>query len=134
MDLYGEIILDHFKNPRNAGTIDDADIIGEDLNPLCGDKVKAFLKLDENGLIQRFAFCADGCAISVAATSIIGEGLAGLSLQELESLENEKIYEMIGVPISTGRVKCALLGISCIRKAIKLYKAENAEKGEKNKG
>ena len=124
MDLYGEIILDHFKNPRNAGELTNAQISGEDLNPLCGDKVKVWLQVNTAGVVEQFSFIGDGCAISIASTSIIGEEIAGKSLTELENLENEKIYEMIGVPISPGRVKCALLGITCIKKAIKLYNAE----------
>ena len=124
MDLYGEIILDHFKNPRHAGEISEAEIVGEDLNPLCGDKVKIWLKV-EDGKVLDFSFVGDGCAISVASTSIIGESLKGMELNDLENLENEKVYEMIGVPISPGRVKCALLGITCIKKAIKIYKLEN---------
>lgn len=125
MDLYGEIVLDHFKNPRNTGEIKDAQISGDDLNPLCGDKVKIWLKINENRSVEEFGFVGDGCAISVASTSILGESLKGMSLDELENLDNDKVYEMIAVPISPGRVKCALLGITCIKKAIKLYKAEH---------
>jgi len=129
MDLYGEIILDHFKHPRHAGEIADAQISGEDSNPVCGDKVKIWLKLDGER-VEDFAFKGDGCAISVASTSIVGETLKGMTLDGLEKLENDQVYEMIGVPISPGRVKCALLGITCIKKAIKLYKAEHAKESK----
>ena len=93
MDLYGEIVLDHFKNPRNAGEIDAAQISGDDLNPLCGDKVKIWLRIDENKLVEEFGFVADGCAISIASTSILGESLKGMSLDELENLDNDKVNQ-----------------------------------------
>lgn len=125
MDLYGEIILDHFKNPRHCGLIEGAQIVGEDLNPLCGDKVKTSLLTDKTGVIKEFGFVADGCAISVASTSILGESLAGMPISELEKLDNDKLYEMLAVPISPGRVKCALLGLSCLKKSIKIYLAEH---------
>ena len=124
MDLYGEIILDHFKNPRNKGEVSGAQIVGDDSNPLCGDKVHTCLKVDAEGKIVDFGFVGDGCAISVASTSILGENLRGKSIDELEKWDNEKLYEMIAVPISPGRVKCALLGLGCLKKSIKMYRNE----------
>jgi nitrogen fixation NifU-like protein len=130
MDLYGEIILDHFKNPRHCGLVKDAQITGEDNNPLCGDKVKTSLKVNQDGVIEDFGFEGDGCAISVASTSILGENLPGMKLKDLENLSNEELYELIAVPISPGRVKCALLGLTCLKKSIKLYQAEHGQKEE----
>ena len=128
MDMYGEIILDHFKNPRNKGLIKNAQMIGEDSNPLCGDKVKTSLKVSTDGVIEEFGFEGEGCAISVASASILGENLVGMKLIDLENLNEEKLYELIAVPISPGRVKCAMLGLSCMKKSIKLYRAENEKK------
>jgi nitrogen fixation NifU-like protein len=122
MDMYGEIILDHFKNPKNKGLIEGADIAGEDLNPLCGDKVKISI-VSKDGKVEKFGFEGEGCAISVASTSILGEKLVGMELSDLEKMENEELLEMIEVPISAGRIKCAMLGLSCIKKAIKLKNA-----------
>lgn len=121
MDIYGEIILDHFKHPRQAGLISDAEAVADDLNPLCGDKVKISLKID-NDKIAGFGFDGDGCAISVASTSILGEQLVGMSLEEFAKLGNEEVLGKLGVPISPGRIKCALLGYSCVKKAITVYK------------
>ncbi|MCC6643921.1 iron-sulfur cluster assembly scaffold protein [Candidatus Peregrinibacteria bacterium] len=125
MDIYAEIILDHFKNPRQAGLIEHADAIAEDLNPLCGDKVKVSLRI-KDGKIAGFGFEGDGCAISVASTSIIGEQLAGLEMEKFLEMSNEEVLEKLGVPISPGRIKCALLGFSCIKKAITVYKHSHA--------
>lgn len=120
--------MDHFKNPRNSGLLPDAQIVGEDHNPLCGDKVKTSLKINSDGVIDKFGFEGDGCAISVASTSILGENLTGMKISDLENLDNDELFEMIAVPISPGRVKCALLGLSCLKKSIKLYLAEHGSK------
>lgn len=128
MDLYAEIILDHFKNPQNHGLIEGAQIVGEDLNPLCGDKVKTSLLVNSDGVIVKFGFTADGCAISVASTSILGEKLVGMKIGDLVNMSNEEVLENLGVPISMGRVKCALLGFTCLKKSIKIFEAEQSIK------
>lgn len=125
MDIYGEIILDHFKNPRQAGLLEQADVIGEDFNPLCGDKVKISLKISEQGVIEEFGFLGDGCAISVASSSILGEKLIGRKLEEVLKMESEEMLKLLEIPISAGRVKCALLGFSCVKKSATIYLAEH---------
>ena len=124
MDIYGEIILDHFKNPRQAALLKDAEIAGEDFNPLCGDKVKLTAKLDDYGRIAEFGFIGDGCAISVASTSLLGEKILGKPLDEVMKMEGDAVLELLEIPISPGRIKCALLGFSCLKKAATIYQAE----------
>jgi len=124
MDIYGEIILDHFKNPRQAKLLAGADIKGEDFNPLCGDKVKVTLKVDGKGVIRDFGFLGEGCAISVAATSILGEKIIGKKLTAILKFDNEQVLKLLGIPISPGRIKCALLGFSCIKKSAAIAQAE----------
>jgi len=124
MDLYAENILDHYKNPRRHGWLKDASIWAEDSNPLCGDKIRIDLKL-ENGKIADIAFSGEGCAISQAATSMLADEIAGKNLQEVAGYENEKIYAMLGVPLTTARVKCALLGLVVFKKALTLNKIQN---------
>ena len=114
MEMYQEIILDHYKNPRNSGEISDADFIGEDVNPLCGDKVKVFLKIKDDVVVD-MKHVGEGCAISRAATSMLSEEIIGKSLEDVGKISNENIFEMLGVPISPARVKCALLGVSAVR-------------------
>ncbi len=125
MDIYGEIILDHFKNPRQAGLLDDAQITGEDFNPLCGDKVRLSVKLDDQGYIKGFGFSGDGCAISVASTSLLGEKILGEKLNDIVNMNSDEVLEMLEIPISPGRIKCALLGFSCLKKAATIYHAEH---------
>ncbi len=121
MDIYGEIILDHFKNPRQAVLLKNPDLEAEDLNPLCGDKIKVMLKVDPQGVIKKFGFQGEGCAISVASASLLGEKILGMKLSKFLKLDNDKVLKLLGIPISPGRIKCALLGFSCIKKAATIH-------------
>lgn len=129
MDIYAEIILDHFKNPRHKGLIAEAEVQGKDLNPLCGDQVTISLKVDEADEVVKYGFEGSGCAISMAAASMLGEKLTGLKLAEVEAISQEQMIEWLGVEISAARVKCALLALSCIKKAIKIYLHQKNERG-----
>ncbi len=121
MDLYAENILDHFQHPRHHGTISAATLTLDDTNPLCGDKLQLSLQI-ENGTIKDLAFDGTGCAISQAAMSMLAEELYGRNLSDAEAITQENIYEMLGVPLSTARVKCALLSYSLLKKALILLK------------
>ncbi len=117
MDLYSEIILDYFKHPRNKEKLEDATHEAVEHNPLCGDIIKIFLHLGPDNKVDKATFEGQGCAISQAATSMLTEQLSGKTLEEIQNIKNEEIYDMLGVPISPGRVKCALIGLVCAKKA-----------------
>ncbi len=121
MDIYAEIILDHYKNPRHFELIEDAQLISSDSNPLCGDKITVSLKLDKNNVIENFGFEGSGCAISMASTSLLSEQIIGKTINDVKNISNEDIFKLLEIKISPARVKCALLGLSCIKKAIKWY-------------
>lgn len=127
MDLYSEIILDYFKNPRNNGPLANATISATELNPTCGDKITAHLKISPNNTIEKATYEGEGCAISQASVSMLTEILAGKTTNEIKNMDNNEIYELLGVPISPGRVKCALLGLVAFKKAIILHQT-NAKK------
>lgn len=124
--MYAENILDHFQHPRHKGAIITPTIELEDANPLCGDKLKLALQIDstnpKNPVIKDIGFEGSGCAISQAAMSMIAEELYGKNLLDAENITKETIYEMLGVPLSTARVKCALLSYSLLKKALILLK------------
>ncbi len=80
--LYMENILDHYKHPRNAGRIDDADFSGRELNPSCGDVVELFVKMD-GGRVAEAKFAGRGCAVSQASVSMLTEKMKGMNLEEL---------------------------------------------------
>ncbi|HET9014919.1 MAG TPA: SUF system NifU family Fe-S cluster assembly protein [Thermomicrobiaceae bacterium] len=113
-DIYRENILDHARNPRNHGTIEDADITFEDSNPLCGDRVRIDVRV-EDGRIADIKFSGRGCAISQAATSLLTEMVAGQDLDSVRALTAQDILDELGVPISPARVKCALLGLKVLK-------------------
>lgn len=119
MDLYSEIILDYYKNPRNKGKLPDAQGHAIEYNPSCGDVIEVFINFDESGKAKQVNFDGHGCAISQAATSMLTEELIGKSKEEIEKITNQNVYDMLGVPISSGRVKCALLGLVCAKRAAK---------------
>jgi nitrogen fixation NifU-like protein len=122
-DMYREVILDHYKNPRGHGLIDDADAQAEGQNPLCGDEVSIYVAFAEDGdTIDEVKFKGRGCAISQAATSMLTEMVRGRSATEVATLPREELLEEIGIPLTPIRLKCALLGLSTLKLA--LHKAK----------
>jgi nitrogen fixation NifU-like protein len=107
--IYREIILDHYKQPRNFGTLDPADLSAEDSNPLCGDEVRIDLAV-RDGIVEDVKFTGRGCAVSIASASILTELVKGKPLEEVRQLTREELLEEIGIPVSPARMKCALLG------------------------
>lgn len=127
MELYAEIILDHYQNPHHFGTLSNATFSAEDANPLCGDKLKMDFVIDENGKISDVAFSGEGCAISRASASMLTDELIGKSLEEAGKITSENIFEMIQVPLTPARVKCALLGLAVLKKALLEFKISNSK-------
>jgi nitrogen fixation NifU-like protein len=122
-DMYREVILDHYKNPRGHGLIDDADAQAEGQNPLCGDEVSIYVAFDSDGeTIDEVKFNGRGCAISQAATSMLTEMVRGRSATEVATLSRDELLEEIGIPLTPIRLKCALLGLSTLKLA--LHKAK----------
>jgi nitrogen fixation protein NifU and related proteins len=118
-DLYREVILDHYKNPRGHGVIEDADATAEGLNPLCGDEVAIFVEFGEDGeTIDEVKFSGRGCAISQAATSMLMEMVQGRSATEVSELSKDELLEEIGIPLTPIRLKCALLGLGVLKVAL----------------
>jgi len=112
--MYREYILDHYKNPRNFGRLEGADISHEENNPLCGDVVGMDIK-NRDGVIEDVRFHGRGCAISQASASLLTERLKGMSLEEARSLDKEDVLEELGIEISPARLKCALLSLKVLK-------------------
>ncbi|WP_376791741.1 Fe-S cluster assembly sulfur transfer protein SufU [Thermoflexus sp.] len=113
-DLYRELILDHYENPRNYGELPDADISYEDDNPLCGDRVRIDLKV-QDGRIVDVRFSGKGCAISQASASMLTERIRGATVEEARRLTRDDILEMLGIPLGPARIKCALLSLKVLK-------------------
>jgi nitrogen fixation protein NifU and related proteins len=121
--LYREVILDHYKNPRGHGLLEDADAQAEGQNPLCGDEVSVYVAFGDDGdTIDEVKFSGRGCAISQAATSMLTEMVKGRSATEVASLPRDELLDEIGIPLTPVRLKCALLGLSTLKLA--LHKAK----------
>lgn len=125
MDLYGEIILDHYQNPHHHGRLEHATLSGRDSNPLCGDQIQLDLQTDREGNIVDVGFTGQGCAISQASASMLTDELMGKSLYEAAQMTNEDIFRMLGVPLTAARIKCALLSLVTLKKTITLDKLQN---------
>jgi nitrogen fixation NifU-like protein len=117
--LYREVILDHYKNPRGHGVLEDADARAEGQNPLCGDEVTISVKFGEDGdTIDDVGFEGRGCAISQAATSMLTEMVKGRKASEVAALPKEELLEEIGIPLTPVRLKCAILGLGVLKVAL----------------
>jgi nitrogen fixation NifU-like protein len=116
-DLYRDHILDHYKDPRNYGAMDDPDVRAEGQNPLCGDQLAIDLRV-RDGLVADIRFHGRGCAISQAATSMLTEMVMGRPVAEVAELTREDIVEEVGIPLSPVRLKCALLGLGTLKVAL----------------
>lgn len=113
--LYQEVILDHYRNPRNKGRLDPADISYEDDNPLCGDRIHLDLRLDEDGRVAEVAWDGHGCAISMASASMLSEEIQGKTLEDLRQLGKDDILEMLGIELGRVRLQCALLSLKVLK-------------------
>ena len=115
--IYREVILDHYRNPRNKGTLDPADYSYEDTNPLCGDEVRIDLRVVDDRIAD-VKFSGRGCAVSLASASILTEMVEGRPLAEVKGLTKDDLLEELGIPVSPARLKCALLGLKVLKAGI----------------
>jgi nitrogen fixation protein NifU and related proteins len=116
-ELYREVILDHYKNPRGHGVIEPADAEAEGMNPLCGDEVAISVSFDGDR-IDDVRFQGRGCAISQAATSMLMEMVKGRTAAEVAVMSREELLEEVGIPLTPIRLKCALLGLGVLKVAL----------------
>ncbi len=114
-DLYREIILDHYQNPRKKGKLEPADIDYAEDNPVCGDHIHLTVQLDENNVVKAVGWEGEGCAISQASASMLYETLVGKSLDEIRTIGKDDVLEMLGIPLSPVRLKCALLSLKVLK-------------------
>jgi nitrogen fixation NifU-like protein len=122
-DLYQREILEHAKYPRNSGQLPNPTIVREEVNPLCGDKLRFDLLIEE-GAIKDVRFSGRGCAISQAAASMLTERVKGASIENARAISKEEMLDMLGIPIGYSRLKCALLGLKALKVAVYSYSNE----------
>ena len=124
-DIYREIILDYYRNPRNYGIIENADIFRHDSNPLCGDDIEIYVNIKDNK-ISNVKFVGKGCAISQASASMLTELILGKDFEFVKKLSKENVLENLGLPdLGPTRIKCALLSLKALKYGIYTYLSDN---------
>lgn len=118
MDIYSEIILDHYQNPRHGLALVKPTVRVVEINNACGDSIQLDLKI-KNGIVQDIGFVSAGCAISQAAMSLLTDQVIGQKTVALLKLKARMMHDLLQVPISPGRVRCALLGLVALQQAIR---------------
>ncbi len=115
-DFYREEILEHYTHPHNYGTLEHADISHEENNPLCGDRIRFDIQLDDDDhTVKDVRFSGVGCAISKASASMLSDLLIGRNLEEIKALTNEDMLEELGIELGPVRLKCALLPLKVVK-------------------
>jgi nitrogen fixation protein NifU and related proteins len=120
MDIYAHNILDHYKNPRNKGSLDKADASCRSLNSSCGDEVIAFVKMKGDRL-EKISFEGHGCAVAMSGMSILSEALVNKTKDEIMAMDLSDVQKYLGIEISARRYKCALIGLRSLQGALQEY-------------
>ena len=125
MPQYSEKVMDHFMNPRNVGEIPDADGIGTVGNPVCGDVMSFYIKVDD-GQLEDVKFKTFGCGAAIAVSSMVSEMAKGKTLEEAKKITNADVAdELDGLP--KNKLHCSNLGADALHKAIEDYEAKAKE-------
>jgi nitrogen fixation NifU-like protein len=130
-DIYRELILDYYRNPRNFGKLEKFDIDARDTNPLCGDEIEMQIRVGEGQKIEEIKFVGKGCAISQASASMLTELAKGKQLEWVRQVTKDDIFRMLGNPdLGPSRVKCALLGMKVLKIGVYGYLGAHYEDSE----
>lgn len=115
--IYRENIMDHYKNPRNAGTLENPTLIRKEFNPICGDEITIHISINEN-VIEDIRFSGKGCAISQAAASMLTSKLKGKTKDQVIAMQQLHVIELLGIKIGPLRMKCAMLCLIATKNAL----------------
>ena len=126
MSMYSETVMEHFNNPRNVGEIEDADGIGEVGNPVCGDMMTFFIKVDE-GRLSDIKFKTFGCGAAIAVSSMVSEMARGKTVDDALAISRDDVARELG-GLPDLKMHCSNLGADALRKAIEDYRQRNGGK------
>jgi len=116
-ELYRENILDHYRNPRNFGKIQQCSLQQKETNPTCGDEIELFINLQQ-GKAAEVKFFGRGCAISQAAASMLTEHMKGKPIEELQKISPDEVLAMLGIQLGFIRKRCGLLCLKTLQKGL----------------
>lgn len=125
-DIYRDELLDHYYSSPRRGHLEQPDVVFEDENPLCGDRVRVELKLDDD-TIADIRFDGDGCVISQASASLVCEEAAGKPVSEVQKWDTKKVLDLIGIQLTPVRLRCALLPLKVLQAALAIPPEQRAE-------
>ena len=125
MEGYSDIVMDHFERPRNSGRLGDANAVGYMTNPVCGDTLLLMLRVDGERIID-VRWQSDGCAASIAASSLLSELVHGKALEEAAAITRETVVEALG-GLPTSKLHASVLAADALRHALTDYDGRNAE-------
>jgi nitrogen fixation NifU-like protein len=117
-DLYRDEILEHYRQPHNFGTLEEPDATYEGSNPLCGDRITMMLSIGDQGQVTDVAFTGRGCAVSQASASMLTDEIKGKTLEDIGLLQSQDVLDLLGIEISPARLKCALLSLDTLQRAL----------------
>ncbi len=118
-ELYREYLLDHYKNPKHLGELKDPEIYKHDNNPLCGDDIEIFARLDsKKERISEIKFKGHGCVICMASASILMDEIEGKKLNEVSKMQTEDMLKLLGIDLTPARIKCMMLPLKALQKGI----------------
>ena len=120
MEGYSDIVIDHFERPRNSGTLEDANAVGYMTNPVCGDTLLLMLRVD-GGRIVDARWQSDGCAASIAASSLLSELASGASVTEAEAITREAVVEALG-GLPASKLHASVLAADALHHALAEYR------------
>jgi nitrogen fixation NifU-like protein len=116
--LYSDVILERFKHPRYSGELDAPDAVHEDVNPLCGDRVRVEVRLDDAGTIETMRYRGDACAIALASADLLAEMVEGRPAREALRVDRARLLEALGAQIRSSRFRCVTLPLDVLRAAL----------------
>ncbi len=128
--MYSEKVMEHFRNPRNVGEIEDADGIGEVGNPVCGDMMAFYIKVDNNRLTD-VKFKTFGCGAAIAVSSMVSEMAKGKTIEEALKITNQMVAQELG-GLPQNKLHCSNLGADALHKAIENYLSKKGGQGAKD--
>ena len=123
-ELYREQLLEKYKNPSHKKILIKPDVRKDDANPLCGDTIEIFLRLDNDNKVAEATFEGKGCVISQASADILMDELPGKTLKEIQGMTREDMLDLLGLSLTHTRIKCAMLALTAVKKGIVEYEAK----------